>query len=58
MVVKGESNLRHLGAPGGLEPDYVQDAGTGKLRTQIQMVLFYRSERKGVVVIVPIEELK
>lgn len=52
MVVKGESNLRHLGAMGGLEPDYVQDAGTGKLRTQI-----HRSEQKGVV-IVAIEELK
>ena len=46
-VVRGESSLRHLGAPGGLNVT-VQGAGARKLKKQMQMVSFYKFEQNDV----------
>ena len=44
-VVRGESSLRHLGAPGGLNLT-VQGAGARELRKQMQMACVFTNLNK------------
>lgn len=48
VVVRGESSLRYLGAPGRLNLT-VQGAGAGKLRKQMQMVCVFTYLNKNNV---------